>query len=189
MQLLNERSIIQGPPMMHRPQLPQLRNDTLPAIVRDRGRRGRDTRRHTGLIDSLRQGTEGLHLGTPHDHRILILPRPGHITQPTRRPGRLNLASHRNRPHTISVQRRRTELDRTNRRNRNLLRVLPLRCPAEEPRTTNRHKPILERDLTINTFSFHTKHGTRARACAQGGSTSQPQGQEQARGRKREQPA
>ena len=192
--LPDERLAIEDPPVVHLAHPPELSHH-LPHTIAPRGRnrgrsggrgycrgRGRSRgRSHPSGINSLTQRLKRRTLTMPHNDAVLIIPRNlSHSTHTTRILRRLHLAHNRHRPHTISSQRRRTELHSTNRRQRNHLLIPALRHHAKHATTSDRKRLTIEHCLTVNSISSHAGHTTRARPRAQGVTRDWPQGRAEA---------
>ena len=187
-QLPDEGLIIDGPPVMHCPQPPELCSH-LPRHSTPRGdSRGRSGGRgycrgrgHPRRVNSLPQRLERRTLTMPHNDAVLIIPRHlSHSTHTTRILRRLHLAHNRHRPHTIRGKRRRAILHSTNRRQRDHLLIPALRHHAKHTITSDRKRLTIEHCLTVNSISSHAGHTTRARPRAQGVTRDWPQGRAEA---------
>ena len=105
----------------------------------------------------------------PHNDAVLIIPRNlRHSTHATRVLRRLHLAHNRHRPHTISSQRRRTELHSPNSRQRNHILVPALRHHSQHAASSDGQCLTVEVRLSVDSISSHAGHATRACARARG---------------------
>ena len=150
MQFSNERRIINRPPMMHRPQVTQLRSH-IPRHTGNIGGRSRGLHnnrsrgRSLSRVNLRRKGLERLHMPRPHQDRVLIEP-PLAASIPPPPPGltRLHLTGHGHRPRPIphdGPERRLAELDRPNSLQGNHLLAATL---ARETSPRNRQRLAIE---------------------------------------------